>query len=265
MQVAKSRSFGNFSEVAEHYPGRPPFSRRVLQMLADQVKNVTEGPTFGDIGAGTGAIAYALADMGLSGYAVEPDSQMVAVGQRLGPTYPAVSWINAPGECTGLADDSLDWVCYHNSFHLTDTSEALRESMRILRPRGFFTVTYVFPDLETDPFQLEIVNRVRDMTPAVRRASTAAIGQMWTYEALLNHYPGVGNCISLVSAEAMSMSEEQYVNYWAGSHDIPSQVPPEVWNSVLQVIAETFRSRRPTSLRFRSMAWHAQRGPYVST
>ncbi|KRR29385.1 class I SAM-dependent methyltransferase [Bradyrhizobium retamae] len=228
-------------------------------MLVDQVKHLTESPVFGDIGAGTGAVAYPLAEMGLSGYAVEPDSQMVTVGQRLGRTCPAVSWINAPGECTGLAEASLDWICYSMSFHLTNASEALRESMRILRPRGFFTIAHVFPDLETDPFQLEIENRIRDMAPAVRRARTALIGQMGTYEALLNQYPGLGNCIYLATTEAISMSEERYVNYWSGRHDIPSQVSPEVWNSMLQMIAETFRRRQPASLRFRSMAWHALR------
>ncbi|MGY4473594.1 class I SAM-dependent methyltransferase [Bradyrhizobium sp. USDA 3364] len=259
MQAANTPSFGSFSEIAEFYPAFPPYSRRLLQMLVDQVKHLTENPVFGDIGAGTGAIAYVLADMGLSGYAVEPESQMVAVGQRLGPTYPAVHWINASGECTKLADDSIDWVCYSTSFHLTNASEALRESMRILRPRGFFTIAQVLADLETDPFQLEIENRIRDMAPAIRRARTTLMGQMGTYEALLNQYPGFGSCVYLAVTEAVSMSEELYVNYWTGRHDIPSQVSPEAWNSILQMIAETFRRRQPESLRFRSAAWHAQR------
>lgn len=259
MQEAKRQSFGSFSEIAEFYPSHPPYSRRILAMLVDQVKHLTESPIFGDFGAGTGAIAYALADMGLSGYAVEPDSQMVAVGQRLGPTYPTVSWINTPGECTGLPDDSLDWICYSTSFHLTNASEALRESMRILRPGGFFTMTFNLSDHETDPFQLEIENRIRDMAPAVRRARTLLMGQMQTYETLLNQYPGLGNCISLATTEAIAMSEERFVNYWTGRHDIPSQVSPELWASILRMIAETFQSWRPASLRFRSTAWHAQR------
>lgn len=260
MQDVKTASFGDFSEIAEFYPAFPSFSRRILQMLADKVKKLAGNATFGDIGAGTGAIAYALAEMGLSGYAIEPDRQMVAVGQRLGPKYPTVSWINAPGESTGLTDNSLDWICYSTSFHLTNPSEALLESMRILRPRGFFTITSILSDLETDPFQLEVHNRARDMAPAVRRARTPLIGQMGTYEALLNQYPGLGNCVSLGTSEAIPMKEEQYVNLWAGNHDIPSQVSPEVWGSILRMVAETFRNRQPASLRFRSMAWHAQRG-----
>ncbi|WP_342723834.1 class I SAM-dependent methyltransferase [Bradyrhizobium sp. B097] len=259
MKVANRPSFGSFSEIAEYYPAFPPYSRQLLETLVDRVKYLTGSPVFGDIGAGTGAIAYALADMGLSGYAIEPDSKMVAVGQRLGATYPAVSWIIASGECTSLPDDSLDWVCYSLSFHLTDVREALRESMRILRPGGFFTIVHVLADLETDPFQLEIENRVRDVAPALRRARTTLIGQMGTYEALLNQYPGLGHCIYLATTETVSMSEERYVNYWSGRHDIPSQVSPEVWNSILQMIAETFRKRQPESLRFRSSAWHVQR------
>ncbi|OBQ86453.1 class I SAM-dependent methyltransferase [Mesorhizobium sp. WSM3873] len=260
MEVSNRRSFGSFSEIAEFYPAFPPYSRRVLQYLLDQVKHSAERPIFGDIGAGTGQIAYALADMGLSGYAVEPDSQMVAVGRKLGPSYPAVSWINAPGESTGLADASLDWVCYSLSFHLTNAREALRESMRILRPRGFFTIVTLLADLESDPFQLEIENRIRDMAPALRRAVTTLVGQMGTYEPLLNQYPNLGNCISLATTEAVSMSEERFVKFWAGRHDIPSQVSPEHWDSILQMIAETFRRWQPASLRFRSIAWHAQRG-----
>ncbi|WP_342709933.1 class I SAM-dependent methyltransferase [Bradyrhizobium sp. B124] len=259
MQGVKRPSFGSFSEIAEFYPAFPPYSRRLLQVLVDQVKHLTGSPVFGDIGAGTGAIAYTLADMGLAGYAIEPESQMVAVGQRRSPTYPAISWINAPGENTTLADESLDWVCYSLSFHLTNAAEALRESMRILRPRGFFTITHVLADLETDPFQLEIENLIRDMAPALRRSRTALIGQMGTYEALLNQYPGLGNCIFLATSQAIPMSEERYVNYWRGRHDIPSQVSSELWNSILQMIGETFRRRQPVNLRFRSAAWHAQR------
>ncbi|MGY0576125.1 methyltransferase domain-containing protein [Bradyrhizobium sp. RDM12] len=166
--------------------------------------------------------------------------------------------INAPGERTGLADNSVDWVCYSMSFHLTNASEALFESIRILRPRGFFTIVHVLADLETDPFQLEIENRIRDMAPAVRRARTLLIGQMGTYEALLNQYPDFGNCISLTASEGISMSEERYLNYWSGRHDIPSQVSPEVWSSMLEMIADTFRRWQPASVRFRSTAWHAQ-------
>lgn len=262
MEVSDRGSFTAFSEVAELYPGRPSYSRRILRMLVDQAKHQTERPTFGDIGAGTGATAYALADMGLSGYAVEPDNQMVAVGQSLGESYPAVSWINASGECTGLADDSLDWVCYSTSFHLTNTSEALRESMRILRPHGFFTITFNLPDYATDPFLLEIENKIRDMAPALERAITPAIGQMETYEALLNQYPGLGNCVSLDATEAVPVTEDRYVKWFlsAAARDIQSQVSPEIWNSILQMIAATFRRRQPTSLRYRSTAWHAQCG-----
>ncbi|GLR90264.1 class I SAM-dependent methyltransferase [Bradyrhizobium iriomotense] len=259
MEVAERQSFGSFSEVAETYTRRPPYSRRLLHMLADQIKRLTEKQTFADIGAGTGAIAYALAEIGLSGYAIEPDRQMVAAGQQLSSSYPTVSWINAPGERTGLADHSLDWVFYSSSFHWTNASEALRESMRILRPRSFFTIGFFLTDLETDPFQIEIESRIRDMAPALRRARPPIIAQMETYEALLNQYPGLMNCTFLATTEKIPMSQEQYINYWAGSHDIPSQVSPEAWKSILQMIAETFRRRQPASLGFRSTAWHAQR------
>jgi len=259
MQTAKMPFLGRFSEVAQVYPKRPPYSRRILQMLVKQVETVATRPTFADIGAGTGAIAYALAEMGLAGYAVEPDQGMFAAGRRLGSSYPAVSWINAPGERTGLADGSVDWVCYGTSFHWTNTSDALRESIRILRPHGSLTIANLLTDLEADPVHIEIENRIRDIAPALRRARPSITAQMETYEALLNQYPAFGNCIFVASTEAISMSKEQYVDYWASSLDIPSQVRPETWQHILQMIAEMFQTRQPANLRFRSTAWHAQR------
>lgn len=64
MQVDKKASLGSWSEVAEYYPAFPDYSRRLLQMLVDEVKHLTQSPIFGDIGASTGAIVYALAEMG---------------------------------------------------------------------------------------------------------------------------------------------------------------------------------------------------------
>lgn len=51
-----------------------------------------------------------------------------------------------------------------------------------------------------------------------------------------------------------------HVFAWSGRRDIPNQVSPEVWNSILQMFAETFRRWQAASLRFRITAtWHAQR------
>lgn len=259
MTVHQRPAFGDFSHAAETYARRPPFSRSLLHWLVERVRRTSPEPRFADIGAGTGAIAYALADIGLSGYAIEPDAEMVAVGQRSSGEYSGVTWVNAPGEETTLDDGAVDWICYSSSFHWTDTQKAMAESVRILKSRGSFTITFHLMDLDTDPFHIEIENRIRDMAPALRRARPPILGQMHTYETLLRDHPSFGNCIALATTEPVRMTKEQYVNYWAGSHDIPSQIGADRWRDILQMIDQTFTSRAPTALKFRSTAWHAQR------
>ncbi|MBB4232517.1 class I SAM-dependent methyltransferase [Rhizobium mongolense] len=253
------QTFGNFSLVADTYTRRPPFSGLLLEWLVDHVRRSSPEPIFADVGAGTGAIAYALAELGLRGYAIDPDAEMVAVGSRSSSKYPEVTWINAPGESTTLPDFSLDWVCYSSSFHWTQTQEAVRESLRILKPRGHFSITYHLLDLTTDPFHIEIENRIRRMAPALKRARPPIMAQMDTYEAMLGQHPSFGSCLAMGITEAIPMSKEQYVNYWAGSHDIPSQTDPGLWHEILEMIGGLFAHRSPGELRFRSTAWHVQR------
>ncbi len=259
MSLQKKPSFGDFSHVASTYAKRPPYSKMMLQWLVQYVRQSFPRARFADIGAGTGAIAYALADIGLSGYAIEPNAEMVRVGRRSNSSWPSVTWINAPGENTSLGNETVDWVCYSSSFHWTEARGALEEAIRILTPGGHLTIIYQLMDLSTDPFHIEVESGIRELAPALKRARAPIIAQMETYEQLLGQHPGFGDCLYMGMSESIAMSKDEYVNYWAGSHDIPSQVDQWLWHEILKMIGERFSQRSPKALKFRSTAWHVQR------
>jgi SAM-dependent methyltransferase len=94
-----------------------------------------------DVACGTGALALAVADrVGSHGSVVGLDAnpQMLAVARRK-PT--AVEWIEGRAEALPLPDASFDAVVSQfGLMFFDDRAGALREMMRVLRPRGRLAV-----------------------------------------------------------------------------------------------------------------------------
>lgn len=256
--MAEKAEFGNFSQVAKAYVGRPQYSPRLLDMLHKMITCREKSISFADIGAGTGPIAKALVERGLSGYAIEPDTSMVQVGQQNCNQTDNLQWVVGSGEHTKLPDQSIDWICYSGSFHWTDQRNALLEAKRILKDCGFLSILYHLMDVQNDPFNIEVENRVRSMQPALRRARPPILGQMDTFETLLADHPDFGNCVFLSTTEKLCLSKKQYIEYWAGSHDMPSQMNDDEWKDILSMIDTLYEERSPERIRFRSWAWHSK-------
>ena len=92
-----------------------------------------------------------------------------------------VRWIEATAENTGLPDHAFALVAFGSSFNVTDRQSALRESARLLRPRGWFACMWNHRDLD-DPVQAEVEaiirSHVRDYALGTRREDqTAEIGR----------------------------------------------------------------------------------------
>jgi SAM-dependent methyltransferase len=255
---SKATAFGDFSAVAQLYLRRPPYSNRIVSLLTDDVKRHVKEPRFVDIGAGTGKLANALAERGLTGYAIEPDAAMVEVGRRASSSA-VVDWIKASGEQTTLPKHAVDWVSYSSSFHWTNAAASLTEALRILRPGGFFTIVNHLADLAGDPLHMEIENSIGQMAPGLKRARPPLVAVADTLEATLNHHPGFGSCVIIGEVEKIPMTGEDYVSYWAGSHDVPSQVSAALWADILAMVARTFAKHAPPHVRFRTTAWHTRR------
>ena len=69
---------GDFTELAKFYVDRPGYSKVALECLKNYVFNMVGEGKVADIGAGTGKLTENLIEIGLRGYAVEPNCAMRA-------------------------------------------------------------------------------------------------------------------------------------------------------------------------------------------
>jgi SAM-dependent methyltransferase len=88
-----------------------------------------------DLGAGTGILTGALADLGTDVVAVEPDQAMLAELRR---QLPAVRGVEGSAEAIPLPDESVDAVLCGQAMHWFDMDRAVPEIGRILTPGGVF-------------------------------------------------------------------------------------------------------------------------------
>ena len=73
---------GDFTELAKYYINRPGYSHTVLECLKNYIFNSVGEGLVADIGAGTGKLTENLADLGLRGFAIEPNEAMRNKGGR---------------------------------------------------------------------------------------------------------------------------------------------------------------------------------------
>lgn len=90
-----------------------------------------------DIGAGTGMLSQVFLENGNRVIAVEPNSEMRQACEARLKGWPKLSVLNATAEQTTLDRASVDLVSAGRAFHWFDTTRALAEFRRILKPRGW--------------------------------------------------------------------------------------------------------------------------------
>jgi SAM-dependent methyltransferase len=152
----------NYSDLAAHYDRRADYAPAAIDRLIATM-GLAAGDVVADIGAGTGKLARPLAERGLIVRAVEPNDEMRAHGVRNTGALP-VTWRDGTAEDTGLAGGSVRAVTFGSSFNVIDQAAGLRESRRIVEPRGSFCCLWNHRDLD-DPLQARIEGIIRDGIP----------------------------------------------------------------------------------------------------
>lgn len=153
----------DYSALANAYMLRPDYSEAAIDsMLA--IAGVGGGNKVCDVGAGVAHLSLMLAERGLSVSAVEPNPEMRSNGIAQTIAVPNISWSEGTGEATGQADDMFDIVTFGSSFNVCERSEALKETARILRPRGWFACMWNHRDLE-DGIQQNIERIIGEKVP----------------------------------------------------------------------------------------------------
>ena len=144
----------DYTTLADAYLKRPDYSDSAIDAMLS-IAGAEKGDKFCDVGAGVAHLSLMLAARGLDVTAVEPNDAMRANGIKRTASMPNVRWHEGTGEQTGQATQSFDMVTFGSSFNVCDRQEALKETARILKPRGWFACMWNHRQLE-DPVQAQI-------------------------------------------------------------------------------------------------------------
>ncbi|MBV4472854.1 methyltransferase domain-containing protein [Pseudomonas sp. B2M1-30] len=144
----------DYTTLADAYLKRPDYADAAIDAMLS-IAGAEQGDKFCDVGAGVAHLTLMLAARGLDVIAVEPNDAMRANGIKRTADLGNVNWHEGTGEVTGQASQAFDMVTFGSSFNVCDRQQALKETARILKPRGWFACMWNHRHLD-DPIQARI-------------------------------------------------------------------------------------------------------------
>ncbi|MBF0257199.1 MAG: methyltransferase domain-containing protein [Gammaproteobacteria bacterium] len=150
----------DYTTLADAYLKRPDYADAAIDAMLS-IAGVEKGDRFCDVGAGVAHLTLMLAARGLDVVAVEPNDAMRSNGIQRTENLTNVRWHEGTGEATGQAAQAFDMVTFGSSFNVCDRQQALKETARILKPRGWFACMWNHRQLE-DPIQAQIEAIIKD-------------------------------------------------------------------------------------------------------
>jgi SAM-dependent methyltransferase len=135
----RARAFG--SVAAAYDRARPGYPAAAVRYAVGR-----DDGTVLDLGAGTGKLTRAVAALGYTTIAVEPDDAMRDV---LATSLPGVAALPGRAEQVPVADAGVDAVLVGQAWHWFDHARAAAEVRRIVRPGGCIALLYNVRDERT--------------------------------------------------------------------------------------------------------------------
>jgi SAM-dependent methyltransferase len=137
-----SNATSRFSDRVENYvlyrPGYPPEVLHTLRVECGLMPH----HVVADIASGTGIWTHQLVENGNPVFAVEPNADMRAAGERFLAPFPHFTSIAGTAEATTLSDRSVDFVTAAQAAHWFDRQRSRREFERILKPGGWLVLLW---------------------------------------------------------------------------------------------------------------------------
>jgi ubiquinone/menaquinone biosynthesis C-methylase UbiE len=149
------------SRVDNYLRYRPGYPREVIELLQAE-RGLNSNSVVADIGAGTGKLTELLLPHAKQVFAMEPNLEMRAAGERLLKSYPQFISVAGTAEATTLPEQSVDLIVAGQAFHWFDGARTRVEFERILKPAG--SVALLWNDRRTDatPFLAAYETLLRD-------------------------------------------------------------------------------------------------------
>ncbi|ANI00696.1 methyltransferase [Pseudomonas koreensis] len=194
----------DYTTLADAYLKRPDYADAAIDAMLS-IAGAEQGDKFCDVGAGVAHLTLMLAARGLDVTAVEPNDAMRANGIKRTAALANVKWHEGTGEVTGQAAQAFDMVTFGSSFNVCDRQQALKETARILKPRGWFACMWNHRNLE-DPIQARIEaiikERVAGYGYGTRREDQTAVidaselfGPVVHLDARVIHEQSIAECL----------------------------------------------------------------------
>lgn len=153
----------DYTTLADAYLKRPDYADAAIDAMLS-IAGAEKGDKFCDVGAGVAHLTLMLAARSLDVVAVEPNDAMRTNGIKRTEKFTNVRWHEGTGEATGQAIHVFDMVTFGSSFNVCDRQQALKETARILKPRGWFSCMWNHRQLD-DPIQSKIEAIIKAHVP----------------------------------------------------------------------------------------------------
>lgn len=194
----------DYTTLADAYLKRPDYAKAAINAMLS-IASIKQDDKCCDVGAGVGHLTLELAEHEVNVTAIEPNNAMRANGRKRTENIKNVFWYEGTGEKTGQADNSFDMVTFGSSFNVCDRQAALKETARILKPKGWFACMWNHRQLD-DPIQSQIEKIIKEKVPSygygTRRESQTAVinasqlfGEVVHLDAQVMHKQTIDECI----------------------------------------------------------------------
>lgn len=242
----------DYTTLADAYLKRPNYADAAIDAMLS-IAGVEKGDKVCDIGAGVAHLTLMLAARGLDVVAVEPNEAMRANGTKRTEKLTNVRWHEGTGEATGQAEQTFDMVTFGSSFNVCDRQQALKETARILKPRGWFACMWNHRLLE-DPIQAQIETIIK------KRVSGYSYGSRREDQRGVIEASGLfGPVVHLDCRVMHEQTIEECVEAWRSHATLKRQAGAE-FHSVVAAIETYLKSLKTTTIQipYVTNIWVAQ-------
>lgn len=242
----------DYTTLANAYLKRPDYSDSAIDAMLS-IAGLASGAKVCDVGAGVAHLTIMLALRGMHVDAVEPNDAMRANGIKRTEKLKNVVWHEGTGENTGQPAQAFDFVSFGSSFNVCDRPKALKETARLLKPKGWFACMWNHRDLE-DPIQARIESIIKERVPkygyGTRREDQTAV---------VNESELFGPVVHVDSSIIHEQAIEECVAAWRSHATLERQAGGK-FREVIHAIEEFLKSLKKDSIEipYSTNIWVAQ-------